>query len=108
MKRTFCVGPFGLAGDNQNTSLRKLRGKIVNPADAVVAFQERLDEKEIGPLLSNDLVCLSKTVGGAADMISGVAPNNCSHAPFANNGVTYHNDPAWLSPPTRADRCFQN
>ena len=55
-----------------------------------MTFQERLDEQNIGPMLSDQFLRVIKTMRAAADMISLVAPDDCSHPLFADTSVSHY------------------
>ena len=76
--------------------MRKFHREIFDPADGIAVFEKRFDEQHTGAMLSNKFVRLFKSMCGTANMIPGVAANNCNQALLTNDTVADRHDPAWF------------
>jgi hypothetical protein len=57
-------------------------------------YEEQLNQQHIGLMFSNQFVRVIETMGATANMISFIAPDDCSHTLFADTRIPNKRDPA--------------
>ena len=67
---------------------------IFDPANTILTLQKRLNQKNIGSMLPNDIVCFMESMRSTAHRITLVACDQRSHSLFADDCFTDDDDTA--------------